>query len=459
VRASVRTPVGIVSARTSEAISMTAAATLKSRQGKDKPSPSSSPAAESAHAPRCRFCSTALRHTFADLGASPLCQKHVTPRQFDHAEAFYPLHVYVCEKCHLVQLPAYVAREEIFDDQYAYFSSYSDTMLKHAREYVERMSSRLRLRTDSFVVELASNDGYLLQYFVEKKIPCLGVEPTANTAAEARKKGVETLDAFFGVETAKRVRATRGPANLILGNNVLAHVPDINDFVGGMKTLLAAGGVVTMEFPLLLKLVQKNYWDTIYHEHFSYLSVTTVEKIFAARGLELFDIDEIDIHGGSVRIYAKHAGDPAHPHSNRLDDLKLRETASGQNDLSWYERFGASVAEHKRQILSFLIDVKRAGKSIAAYGAPGKGNTLLNYCGIGTDFIDYTVDRSPHKQGNFLPGSRIPICSPDKIKETKPDYVVILVWNLKDEVMRQMSHIRAWGGKFVVFMPEVHVFD
>jgi len=412
-----------------------------------------------ARSPRCRFCAHPLSHTFADLGTSPLCQKHVTPANFDHAEAFYPLHVYVCEKCFLVQLPAYVAREEIFDEQYAYFSSYSDTMLAHARQYADEMTARLRLGPESRVVELASNDGYLLQYFVQKGIPVLGIEPTANTAAAAEKRGVPSLVKFFGRETAREVLASHGPANLLLGNNVLAHVPDINDFVAGMKILLSPGGVITMEFPLLMHLVQRNYWDTIYHEHFSYLSVTTVEQIFASHGLELFDADEIDIHGGSVRIHARHAGDSTHRSSPRLAELKAREAEAGQFDLGWYESFGQRVAEHKRQILSWLIQAKRREKTIVAYGAPGKGNTLLNYCGIRTDFIEYTVDRSPHKQGNFLPGSRIPIVSPDRIRQTLPDYVVILVWNLKDEVMKQMAHIREWGGQFAVFMPDVQVFE
>lgn len=425
------------------------------------PAPNATPASPPAGpaAPRCRFCNAPLTRTFADLGTSPLCQKHITPAEFDRGEPFYPLHAFVCGQCFLVQLPAYVAREAIFDDHYAYFSSYSDTMLAHARRYVDDMIDRLKLGPHSRVVELASNDGYLLQYFVQRRIPCLGIEPTSNTAAAARQKGVPTLEAFFGVETAKTVRDQTGAADLILGNNVLAHVPDLNDFVGGMKVLLAPRGVVTMEFPLLQHLVERNYWDTIYHEHFSYLSVSTVERVFAAHGLELFDVEEIDTHGGSARVFARHAGETTHVRSPRLDRIKAREAHAGQYDLNWYESFGRRVAEHKRRILSFLIDARSQGKRIAAYGAPGKGNTLLNYCGIRTDFIEYTVDRSPHKQGNFLPGSRIPICNPEKLAETRPDYVVILVWNLKDEVMRQMSHVRDWSGRFVVFMPDVQVFD
>jgi hypothetical protein len=449
-----------------------------------------------SHSPKCRFCSTDLRHTFVDLGTSPLCQRHVTPARFNHAESFYPLHVYVCEKCFLVQLPEYVAREEIFDAEYGYFSSFSDTMLAHARGYVEMMTERFGLSEKSKVVELASNDGYLLQYFVQKGIPVLGIEPTANTAAAAEKKGVPSLRKFFGRQTAREVLESQGPANVILGNNVLAHVPDINDFVGGMKILLAPGGVVTMEFPQLLHLISQNYWDTIYHEHFSYLSFTTVQAIFAAHGMTLFDVDEIATHGGSIRIYARHADstdgieetrirtnrhestrmkskevredsrefveirDPLwsdESAAKRVAAMKLREKQAGHFDLNYYRSFDEQVRESKRSILDFFIQAKRAGKSVAGYGAPGKGNTLLNYCGIRTDFLDYTVDRSPHKQGNFLPGTRIPILAPDKVRETKPDYLFILPWNLKDEIMKQMSYIREWGGKFVVPMPRVEI--
>lgn len=407
----------------------------------------------------CRFCGETLRHTFADLGTSPLCQRHVTPARFDHAEAIYPLHVYVCHACFLVQLPAYVAREEIFDAEYAYFSSYSDTMLKHAEAYVQMMTPRFGLDAGSRVVELASNDGYLLQYFKRAGVPVLGIEPTANTAAIAIGNGIPSLTKFFGRDTAREVRAGHGAANLILGNNVLAHVSDINDFVGGMKILLAEGGVVTMEFPQLLHLVEQNYWDTIYHEHFSYLSCTTVEKIFGHHGLVLFDVDEIGTHGGSIRIYARHAEDAGKAVHERVATMRERERRAGHFNLDYYRDYGERVKESKRAILEFLIGAKRAGKHIAAYGAPGKGNTLLNYCGIRTDLIDYTVDRSPHKQGNFLPGTRIPIHAPDKIRETKPDYLFLLPWNLKDEIVRQMADIRGWGGKFVVPIPTVQVID
>jgi SAM-dependent methyltransferase len=407
----------------------------------------------------CRFCAAALRHTFVDLGTSPLCQRHVTPERFNHAEPVYPLHVYVCDRCFLVQLPEYVAREEIFDGEYAYFSSYSDSMLRHSASYVSMMIPRFELGPHSKVVEVASNDGYLLQYFVKAGVPVLGIEPTANTAAVAIKNGVRTTVRFFGKDTARQTLDEEGHADLILGNNVLAHVPDINDFVGGLKILLGPCGVVTMEFPQLLHLIERNYWDTIYHEHFSYLSFTTVEKIFAKHGLTLFDVDEISTHGGSIRIYARHADDATKPVHPRVAAMKDREVMAGHFELDYYRGFGERVKESKRALLEFLITAKREGKRIAAYGAPGKGNTLLNYCGIRTDFVDYTVDRSPHKQGNYLPGTRIPILPPSKIDETRPDYLLLLVWNLKDEIMRQMGHIRGWGGKFVVPIPRVEVLD
>lgn len=407
----------------------------------------------------CRFCNEPLRHTFVDLGTSPLCQRHVTPARFDHAESIYPLHVYVCHSCFLVQLPAYVAREEIFDAEYGYFSSFSETWLKHAEAYVQMMIPRFGLGAATRVVELASNDGYLLQYFKRAGVPVLGIEPTENTAAIAIKNGIPSLTKFFGRETAREVLASDGPASLILGNNVLAHVPDINDFVGGMKILLGPGGVVTMEFPQLLHLIDRSYWDTIYHEHFSYLSFTTVEKIFAAQGLVLFDVDDLPTHGGSIRIYGRHADDTTKPVHERVLTMREREKAAGHFDLAYYRTYGERVKESKRAILEFLIEAKRQGKRIAAYGAPGKGNTLLNYCGIRTDLIDYTVDRSPHKQGNFLPGTRLPIYAPEKIRETRPDYLFLLPWNLKDEIIKQMADIRGWGGKFVVPIPTLQVID
>jgi len=407
----------------------------------------------------CRSCGQELRHTFADLGTSPLCQRHVTPARFDDAEAIYPLHVYVCHRCFLVQLPSYVARESIFDAEYGYFSSFSDSWLKHAEAYVGMMIGRFGFGSGSKVVEIASNDGYLLQYFAQAGVPVLGIEPTRNTAAAALKKGIPTITEFFGRDTAAAVRSSHGAADLILGNNVLAHVPDINDFVGGLELLLAPGGVVTFEFPQLLHLVAQNYWDTIYHEHFSYLSFTTVEQIFARHGLTLFDVEDLATHGGSIRIFGRHAGAAAPPATERVAAMKAREKAAGHFDIAYYERYGERVRESKREILAFLIDAKRGGKRIAGYGAPGKGNTLLNYCGIRTDFIDFTVDRSPHKQGNFLPGSRIPILAPEAIEERKPDYLFILPWNLKDEIIAQAAGIRSWGGRFVVPLPHVAVID
>jgi len=407
---------------------------------------------------RCRFCSATLRDSVADLGTSPLCQRHITPDRFDHAESIYPLHVYVCGECFLVQLPGCVAPEGIFDQEYGYFSSYSETWLKHAETYVAMMIARFNLTARSKVVEVASNDGYLLQYFVRAGVPALGIEPTANTAAVARQKGVPTITKFFGRQTAQEVLTTEGAANVIVGNNVLAHVPDINDFVGGIKSLLAPSGVVTIEFPQLMHLIERNYWDTIYHEHFSYLSFSTVANIFDCHELRLFDVDEIPTHGGSIRIYGCHVDDPTKPTHARVKLMKEREARAGHSNLDYYREFGERVKESKRALLEFMIKTKRSGKSVAAYGAPGKGNTLLNYCGLGTDFIDYTVDRSPHKQGNYLPGTRIPIHAPERIAETKPDYLLLLPWNLKDEIMRQMSHIRSWGGRFVTPIPTVEIW-
>jgi hypothetical protein len=405
----------------------------------------------------CRFCAHPLSHTFVDLGSSPLCQRHIEPENWNAMEPFYPLHAQVCERCYLVQLDEYVSPREIFSDDYAYFSSFSTSWLEHARRYTEEMTRRFALGHGSRVVELASNDGYLLQYFAQAGVPVLGIEPTANTAAAAVAKGIPTLVKFFGVQTAREVLAEYGPADLLLGNNVLAHVPRLNDFVGGMKILLAERGVITMEFPHLVQLITHNQFDTIYHEHFSYLSFTTVEKVFAAHGLTLFDVEELPTHGGSLRIFARHAADAGKAVGPRVADLRRREEEFGVTRLATYATFGERVRETKRKLLSFLIEAKRAGRSVVGYGAPGKGNTLLNYCGIRTDFVDYTVDRSPHKQGRFLPGTRIPILHPDKIAETRPDYVLILPWNLKDEIVKQMGHVREWGGKFVVPIPEVTV--
>jgi hypothetical protein len=405
---------------------------------------------------RCRSCSAPLSHTFVDLGMSPLCQTHIAPDQLHQMEPFYPLHVYTCAECFLVQLPEHVAPTQIFEE-YAYFSSYSDTMLQHARAYVEMITSHRPLSASSLVVELASNDGYLLQYFAAKGIPVLGVEPARNVARAALDRGVPTISEFFGRALAARLIGEGRGADLIVGNNVLAHVPDLHDFVGGMKTLLKAAGLITMEFPHLIRLVDDNLFDTIYHEHFSYLSLTAVERIFAAHALTVFDVEEVDTHGGSLRIYASHAGQCAP--SDRLFSWKKREATWGVERLSTYSAFGERVKATKRNILRFLIDARESGKTVAGYGAPGKGNTLLNYCGIRTDLLDFTVDRNPYKQGKFTPGTRIPIHAPDQIRMAKPDFLFILPWNLKHEIIEQNRFIREWGGKFVVPLPEIEVIE
>ena len=406
----------------------------------------------------CRFCGTKLEHTFVDLGMSPLCESFLPGEQLNQMEAFYPLHAYVCGKCFLVQLEAYVTPEHIFSD-YAYFSSYSDSWLAHAKKYADRMVERFGIGEKSFVVELASNDGYLLQYFVEKRVPVLGIEPAANVAAVAVKKGVPSLVKFFRRETARELAAVGKQADLLLGNNVLAQVPDLNDFVAGMKILLKPNGVITMEFPHLQRLMEENQFDTIYHEHFSYFSFVTVEKIFAAHGITLFDVEELPTHGGSLRIYGRHEEDTAKPVSGQVTELRAREEEAGTTRLETYSRFAEQVKETKRKLLEFLIAAKRNGKKIAGYGAPGKGNTLLNYCAIRTDFLDYTVDRNPYKHGRFLPGTHVPIFPPDRIRETKPDFLLILPWNLKDEIIKQNAFIREWGGKFVVPIPELQVHE
>lgn len=406
----------------------------------------------------CRFCGNELRHIFVDLGVSPICNDMVKPERLNEMEPFYPLCTYVCDRCFLVQLQEYVAPDNIFSD-YTYFSSYSTSWLEHARRYCEMVTQRFGLNGQSQVVEIASNDGYLLQNFVAANIPCLGIEPADNVAAVAREKGIPTLVKFFGVETATALVSEGTQADLIVGNNVLAHVPKLNDFVAGMKLLLKPTGVITMEFPHLMRLMDENQFDTIYHEHFSYFSLFTVEQVFAAHGLTLFDVEELPTHGGSLRIFARHTEDTSKPVSDRVHALRERELAAGFDRLETYANFGEQVRETKRKLLEFLIEAKREGKSIVGYGAPGKGNTLLNYCGIKTDFLDYTVDRSPYKQGKYLPGSRIPVYHPDKIRETKPDYILILPWNLKDEIAEQMAYVAEWGGQFVVPIPEVAVLS
>jgi SAM-dependent methyltransferase len=405
----------------------------------------------------CLFCSASLRHTFVDLGMSPLCESFLTAEQVNQMEPFYPLHVWVCERCFLVQVEEYVRPEGIFTE-YAYFSSYSDTWLAHARAYVEMITGRLGLGPGSRVIELGSNDGYLLQFFVAKGIPVLGVDPAKNVAEKAIARGVSTITKLFGRKTAHELVASGTQADLICGANVLAQVPDVNDFVAGIKLLLKSGGVVTIEFPHLMRLMAENQFDTIYHEHFSYFSFLTAERIFAAHGLTLFDVDELPTHGGSLRIYARHADDPTRPMSERAVQLRGRELGAGLDRLETYASFTEQVHETKRRLLEFLIGARRKGKRIAGYGAPGKGNTLLNYCGIRTDFVEYTVDRNPYKHGRFLPGTHIPIFPPERIAETRPDYVLILPWNLKDEIMEQCSYIRGWGGQFVVPIPDVKIY-
>jgi hypothetical protein len=404
----------------------------------------------------CRFCGTETDDVFADLGMHPPCESYVPPEKFNSMEAFYPLKAYVCPKCFLVQLDEYVTPEEIFTE-YAYFSSYSDDWLAHVKNYTQLMIERFNLTDNSKVVEVASNDGYLLQYFVEKGIPVLGIEPAKNVAKVAIDKGIPTKMIFFNHQTAPKIVKENGKADLIAGNNVLAQVPNLNSFVQGLKILLNSRGIITIEFPHLMRLTEENQFDTIYHEHFCYFSFYSVNEIFKYHGLMLFDVDEIPTHGGSLRIYACHQEDKTKEISNNVTGILQREKDKGYLNISTYQEFHEKVKETKRKLLDFLIKAKREKKRIAGYGAPGKGNTLLNYCGIMTDFIDFTVDRNPYKQGKVLPGSHIPIFHPDKINQEKPDYVLILPWNFKDEIIKQMAHIRTWGGKFVVPIPEVRV--
>jgi SAM-dependent methyltransferase len=387
---------------------------------------------------------------------SPLCETYPSAADLNHGEVYYPLHVYVCEKCFLVQLEEYEKPENIFSD-YPYFSSFSDSWLKHAEKYCEKMTARFGLGARSLVVEVASNDGYLLQYFVQRSVPVLGIEPAANVAKVAVEKGVPTLVRFFGTELARDLAAEGQCADLVLGNNVLAQVPDLNDFVEGLKILLKPQGVLTLEFPHLLRLIERNEFDTIYHEHFSYFSMLTTARILESHALKVFDVEELPTHGGSLRVYACRLEDETHEVKRTVQDLIAEEKELGLGSAEGYASFARQVKETKFALVEFLIAAARQGKAVAGYGAPGKSATLLHYCGIGKDLIAYTVDRSPYKQGRFLPGSRIPIYPPDRIRETKPDYVVILPWNLKDEIMEQLQYIREWGGKFVVPIPKVDV--
>jgi 2-polyprenyl-3-methyl-5-hydroxy-6-metoxy-1,4-benzoquinol methylase len=399
----------------------------------------------------CRFCGADLQRTFVDLGMSPLCETYPTIRDINRGEHYYPLHAYVCDRCFLVQLEEYENVESIFSE-YAYFSSYSDSWLKHAEHYCEQMVQRFGLNPRSFVVEAASNDGYLLQYFVQRNIPVLGVEPAANVARVAEGKGVATLVRFFGVQLAKELTAGDRHADLVLGNNVLAQVPDLNDFVEGLKIMLKPEGVLT-----LLKLIELNEFDTIYHEHFSYFSLLTAERILAAHGLRVFDVEELKSHGGSLRVYACREESKTQAVESNVRRVIAAEEAAGLNRPEGYADFARQVKETKFALLDFLVRAARDGKQVAGYGAPGKSATLLHYCGIGKDLIAFTVDRSPYKQGRFLPGTHIPICHPDRIRETKPDFVVILPWNLKDEIMEQLRFIREWGGRFVVPIPKATI--
>ncbi len=405
----------------------------------------------------CRFCGAGLQRTFVDLGMSPLCETYPSPADLNRGEVYYPLHVYVCEECFLVQLEQYESAENIFSD-YAYFSSYSDSWLKHADNYCNKMMTRIGLNGQSFVVEVASNDGYLLQYFVKRNVPVLGIEPASNVAKVAVEKGVPTLVRFFGTQLAEELAAEGRCADLVLGNNVLAQVPDLNDFVEGLKILLKPDGVLTLEFPHLLRLIQRNEFDTIYHEHFSYFSMISTVRILEAHGLKVFDVEELMSHGGSLRVYACRAESQTHDIEPKVRELIAEEQRAGLASVEGYDSFARQVKQTKLALVDFLLTAAQQGKSVAGYGAPGKSATLLHYCGIGKDLIEYTVDRSQYKQGRFLPGTHIPIYDPSRIRETKPDYIVILPWNLKDEIMEQLQFIREWGGRFVVPIPKVAVY-
>jgi SAM-dependent methyltransferase len=418
-------------------------------------------AAEAAAAPhgiqhRCRSCDAPIAALFADLGSSPLANAYLTEDEIERPESYYPLRVFVCDQCFLVQLPAVIDPEGLFAD-YAYFSSYSDSWLRHAREYVEQATERFHLDSSSQVVEIASNDGYLLQYFKERGVPVLGVEPARNVAGAAEAAGIPTLVEFFGRELGESLGARR-PADLLVANNVLAHVPDLEGFVAGVRAILKPDGVATMEFPHLLRLIEQTEFDTIYHEHLSYFSMLAVERVLTGAGLSLFDVEELPTHGGSLRIYA-HPREFDSAIERRVEDLRERELAAGLDRLETYTSFDERVRRAKRDLLDFLIDAKREGKSVVGYGAPAKATTLLNYCGIGRDFIDYVVDRSPHKQGRFLPGTHIPIRAPEEVARTKPDYLLVLPWNLRDEIVQQMAHVREFGCRFVVPIPEPTFYD
>ncbi len=405
----------------------------------------------------CRFCKTPLEHVFLDLVNAPASNSFLTTEQLNEPENFYPLKVYVCENCFLVQVDEYKKSDAIFNSGYVYFSSFSTSWLEHSKAYVEKMVNRFELNKNSLVVELASNDGYLLQYFKEKNIPCLGIEPTANTAEAAIAKGIETVIDFFGVSLADNLREERGQADLLLGNNVLAHVPDIIDFVKGMSLILKKEGIITMEFPHLLQLVRNTQFDTIYHEHFSYLSLYAVKQIVESQGLELFDVEEIPTHGGSLRIYAKHKDNNGLTISPAVNQLLQNEIAEGIDSLDFYSHFRENVNKVKLSFLEFLISQKKQKKKIIAYGAAAKGNTMLNYCGVKDDFIDFVVDSNPAKQNLFLPGSHIPVYSIDAIAKYQPDFIIILPWNIKDEIISLLSFVKDWNCQFVTVIPELKI--
>jgi len=407
---------------------------------------------------QCRFCNTELEHVFIDLVNSPASNSFLTKEQLNEPEVFYPLKVYTCHSCFLVQVDEYKKSDAIFNSDYVYFSSYSSSWLQHAKQYTEMMIGRFGFNEQSQVIEIASNDGYLLQYFKEKNIPVMGIEPTANTAEVAMGKGIKTIIEFFGVELADRLaNHWEVNADLLLGNNVLAHVPDIVDFVRGMKILLADTGVITMEFPHVMQLVDNNQFDTIYHEHFSYLSFHTVKQIFEAQGLELFDVEELPTHGGSLRIFAKHQEDETKPVSVNVQSLLNKESARGVNSLAYYAHFQQKAFKVKLELIDFLVEQKKAGKKVAAYGAAAKGNTLLNYCGIKHDLVEFVVDANPNKQNKWLPASHIPVVNEAHLKNEKPDYILILPWNLKEEIMAQLSYAKEWGGQFVIPVPQLQV--
>jgi SAM-dependent methyltransferase len=406
----------------------------------------------------CRFCKTELEHVFIDLINSPASNSFLSLVQLNEPETFYPLKVFTCHKCFLVQVDEFKKSDAIFNGDYVYFSSYSTSWLKHASDYADAMTARFGYNEKSQVIEIASNDGYLLQYFLQKGIQVMGIEPTANTAEVAKEKGIKTVVEFFGIELADRLRNHWDvKADLLLGNNVLAHVPDILDFVGGMKIILADDGVITMEFPHLMQLVDNNQFDTIYHEHFSYLSFYSVQQIFESQGLEIFDVQELPTHGGSLRIFAKHREDASKEISENVSALLRKEIEKGVNKLDYYDAFQQKAFKVKLDLTEFLINQYRAGKKVAAYGAAAKGNTLLNYCGIKNDLVCFVVDANPHKQNKFLPASHIPVLDEAHLKEAKPDFVLILPWNLKEEITAQLSYIKEWGGKFVIPIPSLQI--